>query len=139
MDTTTNTIVKIGCGILLGGILLTVSCVGMTGAMIATGSSMEKAVIAAPSDLKLGEPRVKVSADRFLGKAAWSVSVTNASDKPAFVNLHIDLLDKDGLIVAQDLAFNESIPAGGDREITGLRPLPPAEAAQIAGIRATLK
>jgi len=134
-----NTILKIGCGVLLGGILLTVSCVGMTGAMIATGSSIESAVVAAPNELTLGEPRVKVTGDRFLGKASWSVSVKNASGKPAFVNLHIDLLDKDGLLVARDLLFNESIPAGAEQELTGLRMLSPGEAAQVAGIRATVK
>ena len=139
MDNTTNTIIKIGCGILLGGILLAVSCVGATGALVVTGASVEKAAVEdRKSTLQLGEPRLRVTADRFAGKASWGVPVKNTSDRIAVVSVYIDLLDKDGLVVSQDIAFGETIPAGEEREVTGLRPLPLSEATQVAGIRATL-
>ena len=134
-----NTIIKIGCGILLGGMLLAVSCVGMTGALVATGASVEKAAATERSNnLKLGEPRLKVTTDRFMAKAAWGIRVTNTSTVTAFVTVHADFLDEDGLVVVQDLLFNEPIPAGGERDLTGLRHVQTGEAPRIHSIRITV-
>ena len=134
-----NTILKIGCGILLGGMLLTVSCVGMTGALVATGSQMEQAILPSAQDLTVGEPRLKVTNERFIAKVAWGVKVSNASTMPAFVTVNADFLDKDGLVVAQDLLFNEQIPAGGERDLTGLRHIQANEGPRIHSIRVTVQ
>jgi hypothetical protein len=136
VDNTTNSIIKIGCGILLGGILLAVSCVGATGALVATGAGVEKAAAEErKASIKLGEPKLKVTTDRFMGKASWGISVTNEGKSPAVVTAHADLLDADGLVVAQDILFGEPVGAGQTRELTGMRMIRPDEAAQIASIK----
>ena len=134
-----NTLAKIGCGILLGLILVPVSCVGMTGALVATGASVEKAAATERANsLKLGEPKLKVNVDRFTGKASWAIPVTNQGKTPMSVTAHADFLDADGLVVVQDILFGEFVEAGATRELTGMRLVRPDEAAQIHSIRITV-
>lgn len=135
-----NTILKIGFGILLGGMLLTVSCVGMTGALVATGASAGKAAATErANNLKLGEPKLKVNIDRFMARASWGIPVTNQGKSPMSVTAHADFLDSDGLVVVQDVLFGEFVEPGATRELTGIRMVRPDEAAQIHSIRITVQ
>ena len=101
---------------------------GLIGALV-QGGAIGRAV------KKLGEPKLKVTTDRFMGKASWGISVTNEGKSPAVVTAHADLLDADGLVVAQDILFGEPVGAGQTRELTGMRMIRPDEAAQIASIK----
>lgn len=136
MSDNVNTLAKIGCGLLLGLILVPVSCVGITGALVATGASVERAAATErANNLRLGEPKLKVNIDRFIGKASWGIPVTNQGKSPMSLTAHADFLDSDGLVVVQDILVGEFVEPGVTRELTGIRMVSPDEATQIHSIR----
>lgn len=136
MSDNVNTLAKIGCGLLLGLILVPVSCVGITGALVATGASVERAAATErANNLRLGEPKLKVNIDRFMAKASWGIPVTNQGKSPMSLTAHADFLDSDGLVVVQDILVGEFVEPGVTRELTGIRMVSPDEATQIHSIR----
>lgn len=135
-----STVAKIGCGILIGVLLLPVSCVGVSAALVAQGAAVEHQLRKERTEaLSLGEPRLEVDANDFSGRASWGAQVTNAGDSVEVVTLFASFLDKDGLPIAEDVGSPERIEPGTTKDITGVRHVTVEDALRIEKIRVVVK
>lgn len=107
-------------------------------ALTADGSAAAAPAPQAPGpSVVLGQPRLKVSADRFTAKASWGAEIENKSGANSLVSLEAQLLDKDGLPVAQDYVL-PTVIGPGKHDLTSIRHLSRADAEQIVSIRVNL-